>query len=110
MLLIAAVVAALLVVPSPWGIPLVVGAAIVELAETWFWVRLSRRRRIAVGAETLIGAEAVVTEPCRPLGQVRLRGEIWQARCEAGGDPGERVRVTGREDLVLLVEPLRDPK
>ena len=62
--------------------------------------------RKAVGAETLIGREAVVTLPCRPVGQVRLDGEIWEARCEAGASPGDRVRVTGREKLTLIVEPV----
>jgi membrane-bound serine protease (ClpP class) len=109
-LLIAAVLAAFLVVPSPWGIVLVIAAALVEVAETAFWVRLSRRRRIQVGAETLVGSDAVVTKPCRPLGQVRLRGELWQARCERGADAGERVRVVGRRDLVLVVEALGEPK
>jgi membrane-bound serine protease (ClpP class) len=89
---------------------LVVAAAVLEVAETMFWIRFSRRRRIQVGAETLIGAEGVVTETCRPLGQVRLAGELWQARCEAGADPGERVRVVGRTDLTLLVEPRSSEK
>jgi membrane protein implicated in regulation of membrane protease activity len=45
-----------------------------------------KHRRRAVGAETLIGREAVVTTACRPNGQVRLDGELWEARCEAGVD------------------------
>ena len=105
MLLIAAIVAAFLFVPSPWGIVLVAVAAVLELAETAFWIRLSRLRRVQVGAETLIGAVAVVTEPCRPLGQVRLAGELWQARCDVGAGEGDHVRVVGRSGLVLVVEP-----
>ena len=42
--------------------------------------------------------------PCRPTGQVRIGGEIWEARCEAGADVGETVRVTGLDGLTLLVE------
>ena len=41
-----------------------------------------------------------------PVGQVRLNGEIWEARCEAGAGTGERVRVTGRKRLTLIVEPV----
>ena len=37
-------------------------------------------------------------------GQVRIGGEIWQARCEAGADTGETVRVVGLNGLTLLVE------
>jgi membrane protein implicated in regulation of membrane protease activity len=35
---------------------------------------------------------------------VRIGGEIWQARCEAGADTGETVRVVGLSGLTLLVE------
>jgi membrane-bound serine protease (ClpP class) len=105
LLFVAAVALALFVLPRPWGLVAVIAAAIVEVGETWFWVRFSQRRRIQAGAETLIGARAEVVSPCRPTGQVRLVGELWQARCEAGVEPGETVRVTGREGLTLLVEP-----
>jgi membrane protein implicated in regulation of membrane protease activity len=105
LLFVAAVALALFVLPRPWGLVAVIAAAFVELGETWFWVRFSQRRRIQAGAETLIGARAEVVSPCRPTGQVRLAGELWQARCEAGAEPGETVRVTGREGLTLLVEP-----
>lgn len=110
MLLIAAVLAAFLFVPAPWGIVLVIAAATLEVAEAFFWLRFSRRGRVQVGAETLVDAEAVVAEACRPLGQVRLRGELWQARCDGVADTGTRVRVVGREGLVLLVEPVEDRK
>jgi membrane protein implicated in regulation of membrane protease activity len=54
--------------------------------------------------QALIGAEALVTQPCRPDGQVRISGELWEARCEEGADTGETVRVNGRNGLKLLVE------
>lgn len=106
MLFFGAVLLAIFVIPRPWGLVLVAVAAFVEIGETFFWVWLSKRRRVQVGAETLIGAVADVVSPCRPEGQVRLDGELWGARCEAGADPGEKVRVAGRRGLTLLVEPL----
>lgn len=105
MLFVGAVVLALFVVPRPWGLVLVAVAAVVEVGESFFWLHLSRRRRIQVGAETLIGATAQVVSECRPLGQVRLHGELWRARCEAGASAGDTVRVVDREGLTLLVEP-----
>jgi len=56
--------------------------------------------------EAVLGrpVEATVLDPCRPKGQVRVQGEIWEARCEAGADRGESVRIVGRDGLVLLVE------
>jgi membrane-bound serine protease (ClpP class) len=105
LLFVAAVVLAVFVVPHPWGLVLVAAAAVVELAESWFWIRFSRRWRIRAGAETLIGATAQVASDCRPLGQVRVGGELWRARCDAGAGVGETVRIVGREGLTLLVEP-----
>jgi membrane protein implicated in regulation of membrane protease activity len=102
--LAVAVLLAVFVLPSPWGVAAVAGAFVLEVAEAWLFVRLSRRRRARVGAEALIGATAQVVVPCRPVGQVRVHGELWQARCDAGADAGETVRVTALEGLTLLVE------
>jgi membrane protein implicated in regulation of membrane protease activity len=57
-----------------------------------------------MGPETLVGETAQVVTPCRPTGQVRLQGELWQARCEEGADVGEHVRVRALEGLTLIVE------
>jgi membrane-bound serine protease (ClpP class) len=106
-LLLLAFLLALFVLPSPWGLVAVGAALLVELGEAWFWWWLSKRRRSSVGVETMIGESATVVQGCRPLGQVRIRGELWQARCDAGADPGEQVRVAGVEGLTLLVEAVR---
>ena len=95
---------ALGIVPLPWGAALIVGVAAIELAETLFWVRRSRRGRPAVGAEAMVGEQATVLRPCRPVGQVRMKGEIWRARCDDGADDGERVRVRAVRGLDLIVE------
>jgi membrane-bound serine protease (ClpP class) len=105
LLFVGAILLALFVVPAPWGIALVSGAAVVEIGETFFWIHLSRRGRLRAGAETLIGERAEVVSACRPVGQVRVGGELWSARCEAGADTGAAVRIVGRDGLTLLVEP-----
>lgn len=105
MLFVGAILLALLVLPEPWGLVFVGAAAVVEIAETFFWIRISRRWRVRAGAETLIGERAVVAASCRPLGQVRVAGELWRARCEAGVEAGAAVRIVAREGLTLLVEP-----
>jgi membrane-bound serine protease (ClpP class) len=101
--LVVALLLALYVLDEPWDVLVVVGAIVVEVGEIFFWVWYSKRRRIQVGAETLIGAVGVVVVPCRPRGQVRLQGELWEAWCDAGADRGERVRVVAREGLRLEV-------
>lgn len=105
MLLVAAVLLAFFVLPSPWGLVTVAVAAVVEIGEALFWIWLSKRRRPAVGAEALVGLTAEVVAPCRPVGSVRVQGELWRARSERGADPGEHVRVHGLDGLTLLVEP-----
>ena len=105
MILVGAILLALFVLPSPWGLVAVLGALVVEVGETAFWIWLSKRRRPQVGAEALIGARAEVVSPCRPLGTVRVAGELWRARCEQGADRGEAVRVRSMDGLTLDVEP-----
>ena len=41
-----------------------------------------------------------------PLGEVRVRGEIWQERCDEGADAGVAVRIVGLDGLTLIVEPV----
>jgi membrane-bound serine protease (ClpP class) len=104
MLLVAAIVVAVLYLPSPWSVAAVGAAAAIEVVETMFWIRLSQRRRARAGAETLIGASGVATSDLAPAGQVRVQGELWQARAEAGARAGDSVRVLEREELLLVVE------
>jgi len=104
MALVAAVLLAAFVLPAPSGGLAIVAGGLVETGEVWFWIHWSRRRRADVGVEALIDETATVVAPCTPLGQVRIHGELWRARCEAGADVGDTVRVTGVEGLTLLVE------
>jgi membrane-bound serine protease (ClpP class) len=102
--ILVALALALFVLPHPWGVVAIVGSLVLEVGEAWFWIKLSRRRRAVVGAEALVGAEAVVAATCRPVGQVRVVGELWRARCDEGADIGEIVRVLGVDGLTLQVE------
>lgn len=106
MLLLTGIVLAVFVVPAPWTVPVVVVAALIEFTETAIGIWYSRRTPPKVGVETLIGATGRVVTACRPSGTVRVRGEVWHARCEAGADPHDRVRVVDRDRLTLRVEPI----
>ena len=66
----------------------------------------SRFRRVAIGPERIRGTLAEVQDWSGRRGVVRFEGEIWEARSSRPLRPGMRVRVTGREGLVLIVEPL----
>ena len=94
----------LLLLPTPWNI---VGFLVVIplwILELLAWNRSMKGRRKAVGAQTLLGREAVVMTACRPRGQVRIDGEIWKARCDAGAGEGDTVRIVDRDNLALIVE------
>jgi membrane-bound serine protease (ClpP class) len=103
MLLLGGILLAIFVLPSPWGLLAVVAGGTLDVAESLVLLRLSRRRRAVTGAEALLGATAVVVEPCFPVGQVRVRGELWRARCEDGAAAGEDVVVTAVDGLTLEV-------
>ena len=94
----------LAVLSSPWNLLGFAACLVLFVGELFAWYRTVRGRRVEVGAETLIGAKAKVVTPCRPDGQVRLDGELWDARCAGGADRGDTVRVVGRRGLTLTVE------
>lgn len=96
----------LLLLPSPWNVVAFVIALICGVGEIAYWHRTVKGRAVRAGAETLIGATGVAISDCRPDGQVKLDGAIWEARCEAGAGRGQSVRVIARSDLVLDVEPV----
>ena len=91
------------VVKGGWALALILGTGLFEVGQTTWWLRRSRRREIQVGAETLIGKEVEVADECRPYGRIRIRGELWKAHCPEGAARGEKVRITGLQDLTLEV-------
>ena len=103
-MLIFLAVILLLLLPTPWNVIGFIVVLPIWVLELMAWNRTVKHRRKAVGAQTLIGKDAVVSMPCRPVGQVRLDGEIWEARCDAGASQGDRVWVIGRDGLTLVVE------
>jgi membrane-bound serine protease (ClpP class) len=64
----------------------------------------SRRRPVVTGSEALIGAEGETVSWQGGEGRVRVKGEIWLARSEASLAAGNRVKIVGRDGLVLRVK------
>jgi membrane protein implicated in regulation of membrane protease activity len=93
LLLAFAIVAAIFWIPAPWSYVAVTVAAVWEVVEIGLFVAYSKRRSATTGAEALPGAIGLVVEACRPLGQIRVEGELWRAHCDGGADPGDRVVV-----------------
>ena len=99
MLLLGAILLAIFVLPSPWGIVAVFVGGLIDVAESLVLLRWSRRKRSATGAQALVGQTAVVSSPT----QVRVAGELWEARAGEPFAVGDEVEVTAVEGLTLEV-------
>jgi membrane-bound serine protease (ClpP class) len=102
MALTAAIVVAFFA-PWPWNLLSILSGLTIEAVELAWGLRLSRRWRPQTGAEAMIGQLADVVASCHPTGQVRVRGELWEARCASGADVGETVRIERLDGLTLVV-------
>ena len=89
--------------------PLIAATAVVS-ALFFFgvvYLALRARRRVVVsGAEEIIGSHGeALGDFAEGIGRVRVHSEEWQARAARPVRRGEQVKVTGRDGLVLVVEP-----
>ena len=82
------------------------GAACLEVVEVTWGIRLARRRS-SVGAQTLVGREAVVVRALEPDGQVTIDGERWQARSPIPAPIGATVVIERIDGLTLEVRTRR---
>ena len=102
--LIIGILLALFVLPSPWGFVVVVLAGCLEVAEITWGLRLARHRS-SVGAQTLIGREAVVVRALEPYGQVAIDGERWKAHSQMPLAENAKVVIESIDGLTLGVKP-----
>ena len=95
--------------PSPWDVigGLVSGA--LGILELIYWQRRMRREKVQTGVENLIGATGEATEQLAPSGNVRVLGELWEARSSSELPPGSKVRVVAVHGLILEVESAEEP-
>jgi membrane protein implicated in regulation of membrane protease activity len=104
-LLAIAILLTFFVLSPPVGIAVMALAAVVEVGEVIFWRRFLRRYRISTGAEALVGETVEVVEACDPLGRVKMRGELWNARASQPLPVGASARVTAVDGLTLEIAP-----
>jgi membrane-bound serine protease (ClpP class) len=69
-------------------------------------IRRAIRRRVITGQEAMIGTEGESMGWQGTNGRVQVKGEIWLAQAARSLQPGTRIQVVARNDLVLTVEPL----
>jgi membrane protein implicated in regulation of membrane protease activity len=109
-LLLAILVIWLFSISGPAAIVFLLAACAFEAVEIIAlkgWAgHLNRKQPPQDPDEELTGMTAEVVVACRPKGQVRVRGELWAARCDAGADAGSSVRIEAVDGLILRVAPL----
>jgi len=88
------------------GIPL--GKAIVSTAAYWLFLRRAFRRRHASGPHALVGEIGVALTSLGPVGQVKIRNEIWRAVSADGSEilEGSAVQVEGTDGSTARVRPM----
>lgn len=100
--------------PSPFGDVqylelgafLVIGVFLAIYAR---WVGRAIRQKPFTGAESLIGKTGIANSDLSPNGDVTVDGIVWEARAVVQNqlviEKGSKIRVVGRNGLVLDVEP-----
>ena len=102
MSLIVGTLIAFLFLDGVWRVALIAVVVLVELAEIGLWLKW-RKVRSTTGAEGLLGSHGTALTDCAPDGQVKVKGQIWKARCRDGARAGEGIEVIAVEGLRLDV-------
>lgn len=105
MLTLIAILLAIFWLPEPWGLVAIVVAGCIDILEVIVFRIWSQRKKARVGVQMLVGRTAVALGAIAPRGQVRVDGEIWEARSDSPVARGEDVVVSGVDGLTLLVAP-----
>lgn len=95
--------------PSPWDVIGGVASGALGILEVVYWQRRMRREKVQTGVENLIGATGETTDELAPSGNVRVLGELWEARSSSELPRGAPVRVVAVHGLILEVETAEEP-
>ena len=95
----------LILLPYPWNLAAALASALAGAVEVLYWERRMRSRPAQTGHEALIGATGEAVAALAPVGQVRVKGELWEAHSSIPIERGARVQVVAIEDLRLEVRP-----
>jgi membrane-bound serine protease (ClpP class) len=93
-----------------FGIPLslIAGVATVSALFIFFVATMAlqaRRQPVVTGQEELLGSTGVTLEDIEHEGWALVHGEHWQVRSTAPLKRDQKIRIVGREGLVLAVTP-----
>lgn len=88
--------------------PLIAGAtaaSVLFLAGVLGFAVKARRHPVRTGAEEMIGSTGEVVSWQDGQGRIHAHGEMWEAKSNQALATGQKVRITGRVGLTLMVEP-----
>jgi len=105
LMFVALAIVLFLVLPDPWDAIGALASLACGIVEITYWQRRMRRVKVGTGVENLVGSIGEVTAALEPVGQIRVLGELWQARASSDLAPGTSVRVVAVDGLMLDVEP-----
>lgn len=91
------------------SMPLLIGSSVASAGLIFFVIGAAiqaRKQPTATGAEQLLSEHGTVIDWSGSSGNIRIHGEVWAARGARPLLPGDTVRVTSRDGLVLVVEPV----
>jgi membrane-bound serine protease (ClpP class) len=89
------------------ALPLIIIMSVISFAFIFMILSLaiqSHKRKIVSGREGLIGSEGVVLSVMNQQTVVRVLGEIWDAKSSDKLQPGDKIKVTHVQGLVLIVK------
>ena len=66
------------------------------------------RKKVITGAEEMIGIIGEAMEDFTDQGRVWVRGESWQAQSSAPVKKGQKIRVTAKDGLLLIIKILQE--
>jgi membrane-bound serine protease (ClpP class) len=98
----------LIFLPWPWNLAGALASGVLGAVEVGYWQRRMRANKVQTGVENLVGAIGKAAEPLAPVGQIRVHGELWEARSTQDVPAGTAVRVVSVNGLELEVEPVLD--
>lgn len=91
-------------------LPVIIAVAVLTAGLVVFIVQLAlraQRRPVVSGREELLGSISTVQlTPDEELPRVRIHGELWQIKSNMPLQNGQKVKVVGIEDLILIVVPI----
>lgn len=92
-----------------WIVAIIVAIVVFELAEHLIfplvWSFLVRRRRSTTGPAGMVGETVVVKTWADTSGQVRFKGELWNAVSPVPLAPGQTAIIEKVDGLTLRVKP-----